>query len=60
MAQTGTPGRFKSRWILFNIEIDKSLRETEDYLNEMSDILAVFELDESPHYSSFCRWKQEY
>jgi len=38
----------------------KSLRETEDYLNEMPSILAVFELDESPHYSSFCRWEQEY
>ena len=46
--------------ILFRVELEKSLRETEDYLNEMPGILAVFDLDEAPHYSSFCRWEDEY
>jgi len=46
--------------ILFRVELEKSLRETEDYLNEMPHVLAVFELDEAPHYSSFCRWEQQY
>ena len=32
--------------ILFRVELEKSLRETEDYLNEMPDVLAVFGLDE--------------
>jgi len=31
--------------ILYRVELEKSLRETEDYLNEMPGILAVFELD---------------
>jgi len=30
--------------ILFRVELEKSLRETEDYLNEMPGVLAVFEL----------------
>jgi IS5 family transposase len=46
--------------ILFRVELEKSLRETEDYLNEMADVLAVFDLEEAPHYSSFCRWEQNY
>ena len=46
--------------ILYRVKLEKSLRETEDYLNEMSGVLAVFDLDEAPHYSSFCRWEQEY
>jgi len=46
--------------ILFRVELEKSLRETEDYLNEMPGILAVSDLDEAPHYSSFCRWEDEY
>ena len=41
--------------ILFRVELERSLRETEDYLNEMPDVLTVFDLDEAPHYSSFCR-----
>ncbi|SEP11879.1 transposase, IS5 family, partial [Halogranum amylolyticum] len=41
--------------ILYRVELEKSLRETEDYLNEMPGVLAVFGLDEAPHYSSFCR-----
>ena len=44
--------------ILFRVELEKNLRETEEYLNEMPDVLAVFDLDEAPHYSSFCRWEQ--
>jgi len=46
--------------ILYHVELEKSLRETEDYLNEMPGVLAVFDLDEAPHYSSFCQWEQEY
>ena len=54
-----------ARWtqiglILFRVELDKSLQETEDYLNEMPGILAVFNLEEAPHYSSLWRWEQEY
>ena len=46
--------------ILFRVELEKSLRETENYLNEMPGILAVLDLDEAPHYSSLCRWEDEY
>jgi len=46
--------------ILFRVELEKSLRETEDYLNEMPDILGVFGLDEAPHYNSFYRWEDKY
>ena len=46
--------------ILFRVELEKDLRETEEYLNEMPDGLAVFDLDEAPHYSSVCRWDQDY
>ncbi len=46
--------------ILYRVELGKSLRETGDYLNEMPGVLAVFDLDEAPHYSSLCRWEQEY
>ena len=31
--------------ILYRVEFEKSLRETEDYLNEMPGVLAVFGLD---------------
>jgi len=34
--------------ILYHVELEKSLRETEDYLNEMPGVLAVFELDRAP------------
>ena len=44
--------------ILFRVELEKNRRETEEYLNEMPDVLAVFDLDEAPHYSSFYRWEQ--
>jgi len=45
--------------ILYRVELEKSLRETEGYLNEMPGVLAVFGLDGAPHYSSFCRWGNE-
>jgi len=32
--------------ILFRVELEKSLRETEDYLIEMPGVLAVFDLNE--------------
>ncbi len=46
--------------ILYHVELEKSLRETEDYLNEMPGVLTVFDLTEAPHYSSFCRRENEY
>mgnify|MGYP006275371777 FL=1 len=46
--------------ILYRVELEKSLRETEEYLNEMPGILAVFDLNDAPHYSSFCQWENEY
>jgi len=46
--------------ILYRVELEKSLRKTEDYLNEMPGILGVFDIDEAPHYSSLCRWEDEY
>ena len=46
--------------ILYRVELEKSLRETEDYLNEMPNVLAVFDLNEAPHYSTFCRWEQDH
>lgn len=44
--------------ILFRVELDKSHRETVDYLNEMSGVLAVLELAEVPYNSLFCRWER--
>ena len=46
--------------ILYRVELEKRLSETEDYLNEFPGVLAVFDLAEAPHYSSFCRWEQNY
>ena len=46
--------------ILYRVELEKSLRETEDYLNEMPGVLAVFDLNEAPNYSSLCWWENEY
>jgi len=60
MARTGTPSGCKFALILYRVELEKSLRETEDYLNGMPGILAVFDLDEAPHHSSLCRWEQAY
>jgi hypothetical protein len=56
----GYAERVQIALILFRVELEKSLRETEDYLNEMPHVLGVFELDEAPHYSPFCRWEQKY
>jgi len=33
--------------ILYRVKLEKSLRETEEYLNEMLGIIAVFGLDEA-------------
>jgi len=33
--------------ILYRVELEKSLRETEDYLNEMPGVLAIFDLEYS-------------
>jgi len=46
--------------VLFRVELKKSLRETEDYLNEIPAIIAVFGLDKTPHYCSLCRWESKY
>jgi len=43
--------------ILFRVELEKGLRESEDYLNVMPGVLAVFDLEKAPHYSFFCRWE---
>lgn len=37
--------------------MEKSLPETEDYLNEMPGSLAVFDLYEILHYCLLWRWK---
>lgn len=59
-ARTGTPTGYRFALILFRVELEESHRETEDYPNEMPGVLAVFDLDEAPNYSSFCRWEQRY
>lgn len=41
--------------VLFRIEFEESLCETEESLNEISGVLAVFNLDEIPYYRSYCR-----
>ncbi len=56
----GYAERVQIALILHRVELEKSLCETDDYLNEMPDILAVFDLDDIPHYSSLCRWENEY
>jgi IS5 family transposase len=42
------------------VELDKSLRETEAWFNDSTVILDEFGLERAPHYSSFCRWKQQF
>lgn len=39
--------------ILYRVELEKSLRETGDYLNEIPGVLDVFDLDEPLH----CKWE---
>ena len=46
--------------LLLKEEIDKSLRDVEDYLNEMPGILDIFGLDKSPDYTSFSNWDKEF
>ena len=46
--------------ILMRVELDKSLRETEAWFNDSTVILDEFGLGRAPHYSSFCRWEQDY
>ncbi|WP_096593408.1 IS5 family transposase [Halorubrum ezzemoulense] len=46
--------------LLLKEEINKPLRRLEDYPNEMPGILAVFDLDSSPDYSSFSVWDDEF
>jgi len=46
--------------LLLKEEIDKPLRQLEDYLNEMPGILDVFDLESSPDYTSFSVWDDEF
>ena len=46
--------------ILMRVELDKSLRETEAWFNDSTVILDEFGLERAPHYSSFCRWEQQF
>jgi IS5 family transposase len=46
--------------ILMRVELDKSLRETEAWFNDSTAILDEFNLERAPHYSSFCRWEQQF
>lgn len=45
---------------LLKEEIDKPLRQLEDYLNEMPGIFDVFGLDKSPDYTLFSKWDTEF
>lgn len=42
------------------VELDKSLRKTEAWFNDSTAILDEFNLERTPHYSSFCRWEQKF
>ncbi|EMA48632.1 transposase (ISH1) [Halococcus salifodinae DSM 8989] len=42
------------------VELDKSLRETEAWFNDSTVILDELGLERAPHYSSFCRWEQQF
>ncbi|SES65065.1 transposase, IS5 family, partial [Natrinema hispanicum] len=46
--------------LLLKEEVNKPLRQFEDYLNEMPGILAVFGLENSPDYTSFSVWDGEF
>jgi len=46
--------------LLLKEEIDKPLRDVEDYLNEMPGILDIFGLDKSPDHTSFSNWDKEF
>lgn len=42
------------------VELDKSLRESEGWFTDATAILDEFGLDNSPHYSTFCRWEHKF
>ena len=46
--------------LLLKEEINKPLRQYEDYLNEMPAILGVFDLEKSPDFTSFSNWDDEF
>ncbi len=46
--------------ILFQEEVNKPLRQFEDYLNEMPGILDVFDLEKSPDHTSVSNWNKEF
>ena len=62
-APDGADGYAKSTKIallLLKEEVNKPLRQFEDYLNEMPGILDLFDLEKSPDYSSFSAWDGEF
>ena len=46
--------------LLLREEVNKPLRQFEDYLNEMPGILDVFGLESSPEFTSFSVWDGEF
>ncbi|ELZ21468.1 transposase (ISH1) [Natrinema limicola JCM 13563] len=46
--------------LLLKEEVNKPLRQFEDYLNEMPGILDVFRVKKSPGYTSFSVWDSEF
>ena len=46
--------------LLLKEEVNKPLRQFEDYLNEMPGILDVFSLEKSPDFTSFSVWDDEF
>ncbi len=46
--------------LLLKEEVNKPLRQFEDYLNEMPGILDVFGLETSPDYTSFSVWDGDF
>ncbi|ELZ54507.1 MULTISPECIES: IS5 family transposase [Halorubrum] len=46
--------------LLLKEEVNKPLRQFEDYLNEMPGILDVFDLEKSPDFTSFSVWDGEF
>ena len=57
---SGYAERVQIALILMRVELDKSLRETEAWFNDSTVILDEFGLERAPHYSSFCRWEQQF
>ena len=46
--------------VLLLVEIDKSRRETEVYINNMIMVLDELNLDKSPDHTTICRWEQKF